>query len=187
LRACVFLDRDGTIVEDPGHLSDPAAVVLTPGAAGALRRLAQAGFALVVVSNQAGVSRGLYPESAVVAVNDRIASLLAAERASLDAWYWCPHHPDFTGPCACRKPEPGMLLDASEQLGLDLTSSWLVGDHETDLEAARRAGVRSMLVLTGHGERAAARLPPDSRVPVVADLREAANRILEEKRGSPEA
>jgi D-glycero-D-manno-heptose 1,7-bisphosphate phosphatase len=178
VRPAVFLDRDGTLIEDPGHLGDPDGVRLIDGAIDSVRRLSDGGFALVVVSNQAGVARGLFTEEAVVAVNRRIAKLLGEHSSKVEGWYWCPHHPDFTGPCDCRKPAPGMLVDAARDLDLDLTRSWLVGDHGSDVEAARRAGARPIMVRTGHGSDEARSLPPGDATPVVADLAAAASMIL---------
>jgi histidinol-phosphate phosphatase family protein len=149
-RPAVFLDRDGTLIEDPGHLGDPARVVVIEGVPAALRRLREAGYALVVVSNQSGVARGLFTEDDLRAVNARLSALLGEEGAGVDAWYWCVHHPDLTGPCACRKPGTELLERAARDLDLDLASSWTVGDHATDVEAGVRAGGRGVLVLTGH-------------------------------------
>ena len=123
-RPAVFLDRDGTLVEEVPYLHDPGRVVLLGGVA-ALGRLAEAGYALVVVTNQAGVARGLYDEAAVEAVHRRLAELLAGAGVRLDAVLHCPHHPDgtvpgYAGACRCRKPGPGMLEAAAERLGLDL-------------------------------------------------------------------
>jgi D-glycero-D-manno-heptose 1,7-bisphosphate phosphatase len=176
-RPAVFLDRDGTLVEEVPYLHEPARVVLQPGV-GALRRLAAAGHALVVVTNQAGVARGLYDEAAVEAVHRRLAELLAGVGVRLDAVLHCPHHPDGTVPgyaraCRCRKPGPGMLEAAAGRLGLDLAASWLIGNHPADVGAARAAGVRPLFVTTG---RAAGRPPPPGTA-AVGDL-EAATRIV---------
>jgi len=179
VRPAVFLDRDGTMVEDPGHLGDPDGVVVLEGVPEAIRTLAEAGFAPVVISNQAGVARGLFTEEAVVAVNERVAEILAESDAKVEGWYWCPHHPDFTGPCDCRKPAPGLLLRAARELGLDLSRSWLVGDHGSDVEAARRAGVRPVMVLTGHGREESERVGAAPDIPVVANLTAAASWIVD--------
>jgi len=178
VRPAVFLDRDGTLIEDPGHLGHPDGVRLLDGVADSVRRLSEAGFVLVVVSNQAGVARGLFTGNAVVAVNRRIAELLGEAGAKVEGWYWCPHHPDFTGPCDCRKPAPGMLLDAARDLDLDLARSWLVGDHGSDVEAARRAGVRPIMVRTGHGAEEACLLAEGDDTPVTANLAGATGLIL---------
>ncbi len=178
-RPAIFLDRDGTLIEEVGHLGDPDGVVVLPGVPGALRRLAGAGYTLVVVSNQAGVARGLFSEEDIRAVNARTDQLLAADGGpQIDGWYWCPHHPDFTGPCDCRKPEPGMLKRAAEELDLDLERSWMVGDHPIDAGAARAAGARPIVVRTGHGllPGAAHDLGPD--VLRADDLAAAADLIL---------
>jgi D-glycero-D-manno-heptose 1,7-bisphosphate phosphatase len=178
VRSGVFLDRDGTLIEEVGHLGDPARVELLPGVPTALRRLRDAGFVLVVVTNQAGVARGYFTEEAVRAVNARVAEALGEERVLVDGWYFCPHHPEFTGACGCRKPEPGMLRQAARELDLDLSGSWLVGDHPSDAEAARRAGARPVIVRTGHGLLPGADEDPGPGVPVVDDLPAAADLIL---------
>lgn len=151
----VFLDRDGTIIEDRGYLADPADVQLLPGAVDALRRLSARGFRLVVVSNQSGVARGLFDENRLADVHARLESLLAAEGVRLDAAYYCPY---LDGPEAVveryrrdselRKPRPGMLLQAARELGLDLSQSWMVGNSPSDVEAGRRAGCRTILLHT---------------------------------------
>jgi histidinol-phosphate phosphatase family protein len=137
-RFAVFLDRDGTVMADRHFLADPAGVELLPGAAAGLRRMRDLGAALVVVTNQSGVGRGYFDLGAVERVNDRLRELLAAEGIELDGIYVCPHGPDEG--CACRKPEPGLFLQARDELGLDLGASFVVGDREVDVEAGRRLG-----------------------------------------------
>jgi D-glycero-D-manno-heptose 1,7-bisphosphate phosphatase len=161
-RPAVFLDRDGTLVEEVPYLHDPAALALLPGVAGALAALGAAGYALVVATNQAGVARGYYDEAAVARVHRRLRALLATGGAGLDAVLYCPHHPDgtvagYAGPCRCRKPGPGMLEAAAERLGLDLRASYLIGNHPSDVGAALAAGAAPVFVTTG---RAAGRRPP---------------------------
>ncbi len=158
-RRAVFLDRDGTVVDELGFLSDPARVRLVPRAAEGIARMNRAGLRVLIVTNQSGIARGMFDEGTLAAVHARIQALLAAEGARIDGFYHCPHHPDFGSPCACRKPEPGLLLAAAREHGVDLASSWLVGDSPRDLEAARRAGVHGrILVLTGKGEETRAEL-----------------------------
>jgi D-glycero-D-manno-heptose 1,7-bisphosphate phosphatase len=178
VRPGVFLDRDGTLIAEVGHLGDPDGVELLPGVPAALRRLRDAGYALVLVTNQAGVARGLFNEDAVRAVNARVGELLGEERILLDGWYFCPHHPGFTGTCDCRKPEPGMLRQAARELDLDLTASWIVGDHPSDAEAGRRAGARPIIVRTGHRLLPGSDHDPGPDVAVVDDLAAAADLIL---------
>src|SRR6266571_6905704 len=120
-RRAVFLDRDGTIVEDPGFLHQPGKVRLLPGAAEAIHRLNEAGWLVITVSNQSGIARGLYDAAAYQAVQRRLAELLAAHDARLDGAYFCPHHPEFTGPCECRKPGVLLFREAAAALGLELT------------------------------------------------------------------
>ncbi len=151
-RPGVFIDRDGTLIELAPYLHDPAEVRLLPGVAESLRLLAVAGFGRVMVTNQSGVARGLYGIEAVEAVHERMLGLLESEGAGLEGIEICPHHPDFTGRCACRKPEPGMILRATESLGIDLRASWVIGDRFEDLLAGHRVGCRGILVLTGYGK-----------------------------------
>ncbi|MPZ13117.1 MAG: HAD-IIIA family hydrolase [Chloroflexi bacterium] len=147
----VFLDKDGTLIDDVPYNVDPGRVVLTKGAIEGLRLLHAAGFRLVIVTNQSGVARGLFPESALVAVEERLRELLASAGVPLVGFYYCPHHPDgvvraYARACGCRKPEPGLILRAADELRLDLARSWTIGDISSDVEAGRRAGVRSILL-----------------------------------------
>jgi D-glycero-D-manno-heptose 1,7-bisphosphate phosphatase len=158
-RPAAFLDRDGVLneaVRDPdlGLPESPLAVAdvrLLPGAAAAARQLAQAGYALVCVSNQPAAAKGKIALGELLAVHDRVLELLGREGVRLDAWRLCPHHPEgvvdeLSGRCDCRKPAPGMLLDAAGALGLDLGSSWMLGDTDTDVAAGQRAGCRTVLI-----------------------------------------
>ncbi|SMB80324.1 D-glycero-alpha-D-manno-heptose-1,7-bisphosphate 7-phosphatase [Deinococcus hopiensis] len=154
LRKAALLDKDGTLIEDVPYNVDPGLIRLSPGVGPALRALDGAGFALVVVTNQSGVARGLFPESALTGVEARLRELLAGEGVVLAGFYHCPHHPDGTVPeyareCECRKPGPGMLRQAAQELGLDLTRSWMVGDILNDVEAGNRAGCRTVLLDNG--------------------------------------
>lgn len=179
-RRAVFLDRDGTIVDDPGFLKDPAAVRLLPGAARSIRRLNEAGWLTVVVSNQSGIARGLYTEADYHAVQRRLADLLAAEGARIDAAFFCPHHPEFTGPCLCRKPGTKLFEEATARLGIDLARSWFVGDRPSDVAPARRLGGRGLLVLTGQGTRHRAQAAALG-VEVVPDLERAVDTIMKDR------
>jgi D-glycero-D-manno-heptose 1,7-bisphosphate phosphatase len=176
-RRAVFLDRDGTIIEDTGYVADPAAVRLLPGAAGAIARLNQAGLPVIVVTNQSGIARGLFDEAGYAATVRRLDELLAAAGARLDGRYHCPHHPNFTGPCECRKP--GLLLyrRAAADHGLDLARSWWVGDRLHDVLPAERLDGRGLLV----GQPAADELSNSAvgRFPVVRDLTAAVEIILQ--------
>jgi D-glycero-D-manno-heptose 1,7-bisphosphate phosphatase len=173
-RPAVFLDRDGTIVEDPGFLHRPEAVRLLPGAAAAIHRLNAAGLLVVVVSNQSGIARGRYSADDYEAVQRRLVELLSAQDARLDAAYFCPHHPDVTGPCECRKPGTKLFRDAARDLGIDLARSWFVGDRPSDVAPAGALGGRGILVRTGEGPGH----QPPSGTAVAADLEAAVRRIL---------
>lgn len=185
-RPAVFLDRDGTLLDELGYLADPTRLRLFPGAADAVRRIGAAGFAVVVVTNQSGVARGLLDEPTLAAVHAELERRLAREGAILAGIYCCPHHPTegeapWRRDCECRKPRPGLLLAAARQLDLDLSRSWLVGDALRDLEAGRRAGVGHLvLVGTGKGgnEREAAEAAEGLRFTYEPDLSAAADGIL---------
>jgi D,D-heptose 1,7-bisphosphate phosphatase len=178
----VFLDKDGTLVVDVPYNVDPALVELMPDAGEALRRLSDAGYKLIVVSNQSGVARGIFAESALPAVEQRLRELLAEHGVSLSGFYYCPHHPDGVVPeyaiaCECRKPEPGLILQAAREQRVALEMSWLVGDILNDVEAGRRAGCRTILLDSGNEtewELSRQRLPDC----VTPGLREAADLIL---------
>jgi histidinol-phosphate phosphatase family protein len=159
--AALLADRDDTLVHDVPYNGSPDHVVLQGAAGRGLRWLRDAGIPVIVVSNQSGVARGLHTETDVRAVNDRINALLHAEGAHVEAFYFCPHHPDFGAPCACRKPEPGMLQQAAVEHGLDLSRSWMVGDSPRDLEAGTRAGA----FVAGFGTVSHASVPTYQRWP----------------------
>jgi len=176
-RAAVFLDRDGTVIEERNYLSDPADVRLLPGAAAAIRTLRAHGLVVVLVTNQSGIARGLFGEADFRAVQARLEFLLHQGRAEVDGTYYCPHHPDFTGPCECRKPATGMYRTAARDLHLSLERSWFVGDKASDVEPAARFGGEGVLVRTGHGHAAAPSVP--GGVSVVDDLAAAAALIVQ--------
>jgi D-glycero-D-manno-heptose 1,7-bisphosphate phosphatase len=145
-RRAVFLDRDGTLIDDMHYLSDPTGVSLVDGAAEAISRLRAAGFAVVVATNQSGIARGRIAPTDYDAVRARVDDLLASGGATLDATYMCPHHPDVTGPCDCRKPGIGLFTSAARDLDIDLTRSVLIGDRWSDIAAAAGWGARAILV-----------------------------------------
>ncbi|HET7469886.1 MAG TPA: HAD family hydrolase [Gemmatimonadales bacterium] len=176
-RPAVFLDRDGTLIEDRHYLRDPDLVQLLPGAADAVRRLDRAGWPVVVVTNQSGIARGLLTEKDYEATARRLEQLLAAAGAPLAAQYHCPHLPEISGPCECRKPGSLLYRRAAEELGLDLGRSWWVGDRLRDIAAAGPLGGRGVLVLAADRaeEAAAAAVHP---WPVVPSLDAAVHVIL---------
>ncbi|MGD8361870.1 MAG: HAD family hydrolase [Gemmatimonadota bacterium] len=150
-RRAVFLDRDGTLIQERDYLADPEGVSLLPGVPEALRLLAEGGFALVVVTNQSGIARGLYTLDDYHAVAHQLDEELRRTGVDLDATYFCPHHPEFTGPCECRKPNTGMYVQAARELGLDLSDSYFVGDRQKDVVPAATLGGTGILVRTGYG------------------------------------
>jgi D-glycero-D-manno-heptose 1,7-bisphosphate phosphatase len=176
LRPAVFVDRDGTIIAERAYLADPAGVELVPGALEALVSLRDAGFALVTVTNQSGIARGLYGEADYHAVAARLAEVLAAGGVRVDRTEFCMHHPDVTGPCTCRKPGTGMHLRAAADLGLDPARSYFVGDKATDVLPALALGGQGILVRTGYGREEESVIPEGTWV--ATDLLEAARLIL---------
>ncbi len=184
----VFLDRDGTLVDELGFLCRASDVRLVPGAAEGVRLFNQAGWRAVVVTNQSGIARGLLDERVLAEVHARMQALLAREGAQLDAILHCPHHPAEGAPplrciCACRKPAPGLLLEAAQRFALELGASWIVGDSLRDLEAGRRAGLAGgVLVLTGKGQTELELARGVEAVRTAADLPAAASFILSAQR-----
>lgn len=190
----VFLDRDGTIIEETEYLSRREEVRILPGAARAILELNHRGYLAVVVTNQSAVARGLLSPADLEQIHQFLGGQLAAQGARVDAFYYCPHHPDAVDPqfrvrCECRKPQPGMVLRAAAELDISLDASYLIGDRLRDMEAGHRAGCRSVLVRTGYGRREEALFPrlkeaaasserPDH---VADDVLEAVHWILEQE------
>lgn len=170
----LFLDRDGTLIVEKHYLRTPEGVELVPGVSDALRLAKEHGFLLVVVTNQAGIGRGIYTLEDYLAVEARVNELFEADGIVMDGTYYCPHHPDHG--CWCRKPAPGMLEQAVAELGIDIANSVMIGDRETDILAGKNAGVgRTVLVKTGHGENEAATTSADF---VACDILEAALNVI---------
>jgi histidinol-phosphate phosphatase family protein len=186
-KPAVFLDKDGTLLDDVPFNVDPDRITLAAGAAEATRLLTEAGYALIVVTNQGGIAHGLFPEAALIRVEARVRALVEEAGGRLQGFYYCPHDAHgsvepFNRPCGCRKPEPGLLQRAASELDLALEQAWLIGDILDDVEAGRRAGCRTILL--DRGNETEWRLTP-SRVPhrVADDLREAAEIILADRSG----
>lgn len=147
----VFLDRDGTINVEKNYLYRFEDWEWITGAKEAIGKFKQLGYRVVVVSNQAGIARGMFEPSDVERLHSLVQQELACLGATIDAFFYCPHHPDFSGDCSCRKPAPGMLVQASLDLNLDLARSWMIGDKLIDAQAGHAAGTQSMMVRTGYG------------------------------------
>lgn len=180
-RKAVFLDRDGTINLEVDYLSRVEEFQFIPGAPLAIKRLKDAGFLLVVVTNQSGIARGYYDESALERIHQHMHEELEKFGVAIDACYFCPHHPEHgVGPykreCTCRKPFPGMLFQAAKELDIDLSASFMVGDKIADVKAGIEAGCTPILVLTGYGQKEAPGLPPGVRS--ANDLLAAAEMII---------
>lgn len=183
MRPAVFLDRDGTINEEVGYLTDVAVLRIYPFATDAIRLLRRAGFAVVVVTNQGGIARGLMTREFVEATHARMAATLARGGAHIEAWYYCPHHPasvieGLSTPCVCRKPGTGMATDAASALGLDLSRSWVIGDHWRDVQMGQAVGARTILVRTGHGRDQEGARPDGQQVEAICDNLMAAVRVV---------
>jgi len=172
-KAAVFLDRDGTIIEDRGHLRDPADVVFFPETFEVLRKL-QEHFLLFIVTNQVGVAEGVITRTDVDRINHLIVTAMAERAITVTDVYVCPH--GRSDNCLCIKPKPYFLKKASEHYGIDLSASFSIGDHPHDIELARNAGARGIYVLTGHGRKHRTEIPDGSEV--VAGIKQAAEKIL---------
>lgn len=188
----VFLDRDGTINEEVGYLDSLDKLKIIPCAYEAIRLINESGMKVVVISNQAGVARGLFTEAFVQKTNNYLQEIMSRQKAYINHFYYCPHHPtEGTEPyrriCACRKPAPGMLLQAAQDLNIDLTKSYLIGDRFNDMEAAKKAGAKGILVKTGYGEQLLQNGGPDRATPgnkpdfIAADILEAVKWILKDR------
>jgi D-glycero-D-manno-heptose 1,7-bisphosphate phosphatase len=155
-RPAILFDRDGTLAHEVGYVNHVSRFALYPFAAEAVRAANRAGFLVAIITNQAGVARGYFPEPLVLEVHARMREAIEGAGARLDAVYYCPHHPAAGAPpyrqaCDCRKPRPGMARRAEAELGADLSRSWVGGDRFSDLEVAWAVGARAALVKTGYG------------------------------------
>ena len=168
-----FLDRDGVVVEQVHYLCDPKETRLEKGVAEAIRRMHSLGYLVVVVTNQSGVARGKFTMNEVEAVHCKISEPLAQENEKIDAFYICPHHPDYGTPCSCRKPEPGLIMQAAKDLDIDLAASIMVGDKLSDVKCGRNASLKaSLLISTGYGAGEHSK-PEAANVDFVHNLNEA--------------
>ena len=189
MERAVFVDRDGVISEEVGYISDVEHFRLIPKSAEAVKLINQRGLKIIVITNQSGVARGYFSEEVLGHINRKMEQLLSDQGALLDGIYYCPHHPEGTVEayrveCDCRKPATGLLIQASQEHAIDLSSSYLVGDKRTDIECAHRAGAKGILVLTGYGKDelsqidSAALAHPEY---VAADLLDAVQWIIKDK------
>ena len=184
MRPAVFLDRDGTLVEERGYLDRLEMLELFPYTADALRLLNRAGLATVVITNQGAIGRGMIDEPFLHSVHAAIDARLEAGRARIDRYYFCPHHPDATIPalrqvCGCRKPAAGLIEQACREMDLDPARSVMVGDRWLDVRCGKAAGTRAILLRTGHGGHEEAHAPGDVRADVILNnLMEAVGWIL---------
>lgn len=184
MQPAIFLDRDGTLIEEVGYLDRLERLAFFPWSVDAVRLLNRAGFLVVVVTNQAGVARGIFDESFVGEAHRYIEAKLSAGGARVDAYYYCPHHPEasvaaYRRPCDCRKPAPGMLRQAKRDLNVDLRRSYVIGDRWLDVQMAQTVGATGILVRTGYGRTEEGRPKDDVRAAKIADnLIEAVGWIL---------
>jgi len=185
VKKAVFLDRDGTVIEDVGYMESPNQIKFITGSIEAIKSLNEAGYKVVVVTNQAGVARGIVTEDMLQTIDKTLHKWILNGGAYLDGIYYCPHHPEYgvypyKQVCECRKPAPGMIKKAEKDLKIDLSQSFMVGDKATDVELGKRIGIKSVLVLTGKGSRDKERLTvkPDH---IAENLSKATNWILKWK------
>lgn len=185
----IFLDRDGTINYDTGYVKNPDDIKILDGVSEGIRKLKRDfGFKIVVISNQAGVAKGLMTIEDVEIVNSRIDFLLKQEQAEIDKFYYCPYHPQFSSEeeAKCRKPSPQMLLNAAEDMNLDLSRSYMVGDRESDIVCGLNAGVKSILLKSDIYDAELSALQNQNKKPnfVAANFKEACDYILKDFGGS---
>lgn len=167
-KAALFLDRDGTLIEETNFLVAAEQITVLPHSFEAVKRINESGLLAIVVTNQSGVARGLLSERQLARIHQRLRSQFSRNRSRLDSIYYCPHHPEegagtYTRQCECRKPQPGMLFRAASEFDVDLGRSVFIGDTLTDIEAGHRAGTASVLVKTGYGEEFATKLEDEYR------------------------
>lgn len=181
MKRAIFLDRDGTLNPDPGYISDPDQFELFPGTAEALQKMSRAGFLLVLITNQSGIARGLITRAQLQSIHDKLENILARHAVRLSGIYFCPHHPDFpdehgVSACDCRKPEPGLILQAIKDLDIDPEESFMIGDKKSDIELACNAGVTPVFIGSDSPKGF-------ERVVCFSDLGEAADWILAGEHG----
>lgn len=181
----VFIDRDGTLIEEAGYLNDLDRLHFFPYSVDAVRQLNRAGFTVIVITNQAGIARGIVPEAFLDVAHGHISAVLAAGGARVDRYYHCPHHPEGIVPhlaieCDCRKPRPGLWRRAAADLGIDLANSYSIGDRWRDVRAGRAAGTHAVMVRTGYGRSEEVRTKVDVTADAIVDnLAGAVSWILE--------
>ncbi|HOX15273.1 MAG TPA: HAD family hydrolase [Smithellaceae bacterium] len=190
--SAIFLDRDGTINDEVGYLDSADKLRIIPAAFKAVRLINSSGMKAVVITNQAGVAKGLFTEEFVREINEQIQSALLAQGALIDRFYFCPHHPtEGNDPyrliCDCRKPEPGLLLQAAVDLNIDLARSYFIGDRLRDVETAHRVCAKGVLVMTGYGQDLMQKSGPDQANElnqpdyIAQDILEAVHWILKDR------
>jgi D-glycero-D-manno-heptose 1,7-bisphosphate phosphatase len=155
-KPAVFIDRDGTINEQMGYVNHPSRFVLLPGVPEAFRILNQAGFLAIILSNQSGVARGYFPIELIYDIHSMMTQSIGKQGGRIDGIYFCPHYPkgsvqEYSVECDCRKPGTGLVKQACENFEIDLSRSYMIGDHYTDMELAERANIKGILVRTGYG------------------------------------
>lgn len=181
LNRAVFLDRDGVIIADTGYIDSVKRVFFLPGVAENLKKLKEKGFMLVIITNQSGVARGYFSEHTLKGINKNILDRLKTQGVEINGVYFCPHHPEgkikeYALQCNCRKPLPGMILQAAKELSIDINTSFLVGDSERDILAGKRAGCQTIL-LKNPGKELNSNIKPDK---IVENLQQAVEFILKE-------
>ena len=183
MKKVVFLDRDGVLNQDPPHYAHRIdQMQMIPGVDTAIKLLKDAGYFLVVISNQSGVARGYYPEEQIAVFNEALMKEIRKGGGDIDVFCYCPHHPEaplekYRVDCECRKPKPGMIFDAAKKYDLDLSTAVLVGDKETDVQTGRNAGIKTILVLSGQGRDEIEKVEGDDFL-VADDLLDAVRRYI---------
>ena len=176
-KLAIFLDRDGVINKEVNYLSNPNDFEFIDGSIKALQILKKKGYLLIVITNQAGIARGYFTEINLQEIHDKMMKSLKKKKIFLDDLFYCPHHPEFTGACECRKPSPGMIMQAKKKFKIDLENSYMIGDTLNDIITGKNAQCKTILVLTGHGkeeQKKISKIKPDM---IYANLLEFAKNI----------
>lgn len=180
MKRAVFLDRDGTINVEKEYLHRYEDWEWVPGSIEAITNLNRNGFLVVVITNQAGIARGYYNEKDLQNLHERVSLDIQAHGGKIDAYYHCPHHPEFGEDCDCRKPKPGMILRARDELNIDMARSYLVGDKAIDIYAAQAANIKPILVQTGYGSKEQSLFQPNE-ISIRRDLLDAVENVVLQK------
>ncbi|MGM0607044.1 MAG: D-glycero-alpha-D-manno-heptose-1,7-bisphosphate 7-phosphatase [Candidatus Muiribacteriota bacterium] len=171
----IFFDRDGTMIKEKKYLCNPAGVEILPGVIEGLKKLHSLNYEFIIITNQSGIARGYFTQREAESVNNKLISILENNCIKINKVYICPHHPEFSGSCSCRKPEPGMIFQAAEEFDISFEKSWVVGDKCSDVLCGKKADLNTAMVKTGYGKHQINKCKPDL---YIENILEFADRII---------